>query len=130
MDQGVTEKQRRKSRVDGVVGEVDEGEIVKTAEDFGEGTQKVELGEVDGGDSVSAGAGGGWGTGDAGPLAWSLVAGVPVGQGVGWVVEVGFGGEEIKAFLVEREGWSGRVGEEKEKKRYEEMHCLEGKDES
>lgn len=70
--------------IEGVVVEGNGGEGRETAENGGEWAGEGGGREVDGSD------GGGVAAGDAGPVAWIVVVGVPVGENSGGVGEGGF----------------------------------------
>lgn len=38
--------------------------------------------------------------GDAGPAARGVMAGVPVGEGAGWIGKAAFSAQEVEAFLI------------------------------
>lgn len=84
--------------VEVVIWEGERGEKGEVAESGGEGTRELRVGEMEGS------YGGGEGVaGNAGPVAWGEVVGVPGGEGVCGVGELEFGLEKEETFLVERE---------------------------
>lgn len=100
--------------VDVVEGEGEEGEGREMAEGGREWTREFKVGYVNGGDDSSSRRG--RRAGDASPVAWSCVFGVPVGEGEVGVIEVGLGLEEVEAFLVQGETRVEEEEEEEERK--------------